>query len=214
MLAHLPIFSKESTMRVEDFMAISLTCCAPEETVHNAVHAMVKNHVGAILVTINGTLVGIFTERDLMTRVIGKNLDIKTTPIVSVMTPQPETVREHDEIISVLRRLLAATFRHFPVVRGNKPVGMLSLNTPRLADLLIVFEQSVGVNASKQTMERIIEQDFEDELLHYTLDQFGTKVFKEYRMNNRLDDLKNKVRAEFRRVFAEKYRLLAEPRQR
>ncbi|WP_020469867.1 CBS domain-containing protein [Zavarzinella formosa] len=95
-------------------------------TVAEAVALMRREHIGCVLVSENGTLAGIFTERDLMGRVlaVGKSLE---TPINDVMTPQPETVNPRDSVRAAVRRMKSGGHRHLPVVDDdNRPVGMVS----------------------------------------------------------------------------------------
>lgn len=95
-------------------------------SVADAVALMRREHIGCVLVTDEGALSGIFTERDLIRRVlaVGKNLE---TPIDDVMTPTPETVRHRDSIRSAIRLMNSGGHRHLPVVDDdNRPVGVVS----------------------------------------------------------------------------------------
>ena len=95
-------------------------------SVGEAVALMRREQIGCVLVTDNGSLAGIFTERDLMRRVlaVGKNLDIS---IDEVMTPKPETVRHRDSIRGAIRLMNGGGHRHLPVVDDeNRPVGVVS----------------------------------------------------------------------------------------
>lgn len=95
--------------------------------VADAVALMRRDNVGCVLVCDDGRLVGLFTERDLMTRVlaVGKALDL---PVSDVMTPDPVTVQPRDPIKLAVRRMEAGGHRHLPVVdEANRPVGILSV---------------------------------------------------------------------------------------
>jgi CBS domain-containing protein len=99
---------------------------APETTVAKAARLMAKKNVGAVMVVKNKRLVGIFTERDAVFRVMAAGLDPATTAIGEVMTPDPVTVSP-DEIFG--RALLAmhdGGFRHVPVVEDGQAVGIVS----------------------------------------------------------------------------------------
>jgi CBS domain-containing protein len=94
--------------------------------VADTVELMRREKVGCLLVVRDGRLVGIFTERDLLTRVLasGKSLDL---PIRDVMTPDPVTVEPKDSIRTAVKRMQGGSYRHLPVVDDqNKPVGILS----------------------------------------------------------------------------------------
>lgn len=96
-------------------------------TVADAVDLMRKDNVGCVLVCDGDRLVGLFTERDLMTRVlaVGKPL---TQPVADVMTPNPETVSPKDPIRLAVRKMKSGGHRHLPVVdEGLRPVGMVSV---------------------------------------------------------------------------------------
>jgi CBS domain-containing protein len=96
-------------------------------TVADAVSLMRRENVGCVLVCDAGRLAGLFTERDLMCRVlaVGKPLSM---PIAEVMTPEPVTVLPRDPIRIALRKMKAGGHRHLPVVDDDsRPVGLLSV---------------------------------------------------------------------------------------
>jgi CBS domain-containing protein len=96
-------------------------------TVTEAMRAMIAADIGAVLVVdATGALAGIFTERDLLTRAAGLG-DYDSRPISEFMTRRPETVRETDQLAFVLRKMDSGGYRHLPVVRGVRPVGVISV---------------------------------------------------------------------------------------
>ena len=95
-------------------------------SVAEAVERMREHTTGCLLVTKAGKLAGIFTERDLLTRVLagGKPL---TVPVADVMTPDPVTVGPKDPVRTAIRRMEDGGYRHLPVVDEDaRPVGVLS----------------------------------------------------------------------------------------
>ena len=98
----------------------------PEQTVADAVALMRQKSVGCVLVCQAGRIVGIFTERDLLRRVLalGKPL---TQNIKECMTPLPVTVHPKDSINAAIRLMEEGGYRHLPVVDDGKPVGILSV---------------------------------------------------------------------------------------
>lgn len=97
-----------------------------DDTVARAVEEMRAWSVGCLLVTEQGRVVGIFTERDLLTRVLapGKRLD---APIRLHMTAPPVTVSPKDPVRTAIRRMQKGGYRHLPVVdESDRPVGVLS----------------------------------------------------------------------------------------
>jgi CBS domain-containing protein len=85
-------------------------------TVLDAVRAMVASEVGATIVLDGQRLAGMFTERDVVRRVVMKGLDPKTTPVAEVMTKSVITVRETTDRPSVLKLMNEHYIRHLPVV--------------------------------------------------------------------------------------------------
>lgn len=97
-----------------------------DATVAEAVEEMRAGNVGCLLVTERGRVVGVFTERDLLVRVLapGKRLD---TPIRLCMTAPAVTVAPKDSVRTAIKRMQKGGYRHLPVVdEGGRPVGTLS----------------------------------------------------------------------------------------
>ncbi len=96
-------------------------------SVHEAVKTMAGKAIGAVLIVENDKVAGIFTERDLMNKVVGKDLDTRTTKVNEVMTRGPKTVKVDDAAIDCLELMAAGGFRHLPVVDADeRPLGMVS----------------------------------------------------------------------------------------
>ncbi len=95
--------------------------------VATAVDAMAEKNYGAILVTDNGRLCGVFTERDLLRRIAASRIDISKTHLADVMTTNIKTARIDDKVSDCLRRMSQGRFRHMPIVdeHGNLK-GLLS----------------------------------------------------------------------------------------
>lgn len=98
----------------------------PTATIREAAVRMAESKVGAILVVDGERIAGIFTERDLLNRVIAKRLDPDTTPLVEVMTPDPRTVSPDKTLAHALVMMYEGCYRHVPVVEDGKPLGMVS----------------------------------------------------------------------------------------
>ncbi len=88
---------------------------------------MAERHIGAVLVAIDGRLQGIFTERDVLTRVVAAGLDPDDTALGGVMTPNPDTVGPGDMAFEALRRMSERGYRHLPVVDDDEMVGIVSI---------------------------------------------------------------------------------------
>ncbi|MBI4967061.1 MAG: CBS domain-containing protein [Rhodospirillales bacterium] len=96
-------------------------------TVREAATLMADKRIGALMVIEGGTLRGILTERDVMTRVVAKGLNPETTKVAQVMTTKPDTLASHATAGEALERMHAGGYRHLPVVDGGKVVGMVSV---------------------------------------------------------------------------------------
>ena len=95
--------------------------------VGEAIQSMLACDIGAVLiVAADGRLVGIFSERDLLTKVASE-ADYAAKPVRQFMTPNPETVCETNTLAFVLHKLDGGGYRHLPVLRDGLPVGMISV---------------------------------------------------------------------------------------
>jgi CBS domain-containing protein len=104
-------------------------------TVLETVRAMVEHNIGAVPVVHNGKLVGIFSERDLMRRVVAEGCDPRSTCLAEVMTDDPLTVNMNEELESCLTLMRRHSFRHLPVCHEGQLVGIISLRDILLRDL-------------------------------------------------------------------------------
>ncbi len=104
-----------------------LLSCAVDDSVLDAARRMNKHHIGALPVLEGDRLAGIFTERDVLKRVVANGRDPATTTVSEVMS-SPVTIASLDAPLSVLRTLMRdAHIRHIPIVDGDLPVAMISI---------------------------------------------------------------------------------------
>jgi CBS domain-containing protein len=103
-----------------------LLTAAPQTTVSEAAKLMAKKNVGAIMVVEDDRLVGIFTERDALVRVIAKGRDVKATTLAEVMTGDPQTVDPNKTFGYALLMMHENGYRHVPVVENDKLIGIVS----------------------------------------------------------------------------------------
>jgi CBS domain-containing protein len=100
----------------------------PGETVQAAVARMAAEACGSVLVCDGDRLLrGIFTERDLVTRVVGRGLDPSRTRLAEVMTRDPERIEGSETVREALRRMDGFALPHLPVVEGGRVLGVVSL---------------------------------------------------------------------------------------
>lgn len=96
-------------------------------TVGATVAKMLETNIGALLIVDDaGLLVGIFSERDLLKRIVGVVSDYEHLPITQFMTPRPECVSTTDTLNFVLQKMDAGGYRHVPVLENGKPVSIIS----------------------------------------------------------------------------------------
>lgn len=103
-----------------------LTAAPPKTSVREASRLMKQTHVGALLVVEHSRLVGIFTERDALIRVLAEGRDPDTTLLVEVMTLDPMIAHPDQTFMYALHLMYEHGFRHVPVVENGRPLGMVS----------------------------------------------------------------------------------------
>ena len=103
-----------------------LVTASPETTVSKAAKLMAKRKVGAVMVVEERRLVGIFTERDAVFRVIAPGRDSQTTRLADVMTTAPKTVDPDKSFGYALLMMHENGFRHVPVIEDGGLIGVVS----------------------------------------------------------------------------------------
>ncbi|GBD35079.1 Inosine-5'-monophosphate dehydrogenase [bacterium HR36] len=99
----------------------------PTTSVRDAIRRMVEFSIGAVLVVNeSGQLVGIFSERDVLMRVVGLHEQFENLPVSLFMTPNPEGVKDDHSVLFAVHKMDAGDYRHLPVVRDCKPLGVIS----------------------------------------------------------------------------------------
>ena len=100
----------------------------PTASVSDAVAKMISNRLGAVLVVEDGKLLGLFTERDVLTRVAAVSGSESDTPISNVMTSDPECLSFDDGIVFALNKMTVGGFRHIPILNDEgSPAAVLSM---------------------------------------------------------------------------------------
>ncbi len=105
------------------------------QTVLEVARAMVERNIGAVPVLRDGQLVGIFSERDLMKRVVVEGRDPGATRVDEVMTDDPLTVTPGEDLETCMILMRRHGFRHLPVCEGKQLRGIVSLRDILLHDL-------------------------------------------------------------------------------
>lgn len=112
-----------------------LLTAPPETTVKAAAKLMARKHVSAVMVVERKCLIGIFTERDAVFRVIAENRDTGSTRLADVMTHEPMTVAPEESFGYAMLLMHEHGFRHMPVVENGEPIGIVSARNALDPDL-------------------------------------------------------------------------------
>jgi CBS domain-containing protein len=111
---------------IESLMVTEMVTAHPDETVAEVARRMSANKIGAVLVVEDGVLCGLFSERDLLTRVVADMRNPQTTRVGQVATKDVVSIGPQTHVKTVLEIFREKKVRHLPVVDQNKPVGILS----------------------------------------------------------------------------------------
>lgn len=108
-------------------------------TVGEAARLMREKRVGAVAVVEEGKLIGIFTERDALFRIVAEGRDPQTVRLAEVMTRDPKTIHPDKPFADALHIMYEGGFRHVPVVEDGRPIGIISARDalgPELEDFV------------------------------------------------------------------------------
>jgi CBS domain-containing protein len=123
--------------------------CSPKTTVIEAAQLMRSHSIGALMVVDDGELVGIFTERDALFRVIAEGREPKTIRVAAVMTRDPVTIHPDKPFADALHLMHESGFRHVPVVESGRAIGMVSARDalgPELEDFIYELLRQEKIN--------------------------------------------------------------------
>lgn len=112
---------------------------APGTTVRKAAELMAAEHVGAVVVVEDEHLIGIFSERDAVFRVVARGLEPATTRLADVMTPAPVSIEPDRSFGHAMAVMHEHHCRHLPVVENGRPIGIVSARNaldPELEDFV------------------------------------------------------------------------------
>lgn len=110
-----------SVLQADDYVAVS-----PFTPLSQAIEAMKNDEGGCVIVSDDGRVAGIFTERDLLTKVLGENADMES-PISEWMQPKVETLSPEATIGEAVRLMNERSFRNIPLVKNGELVGSISV---------------------------------------------------------------------------------------
>ena len=106
-------------IKIEEWMSKPVIKVTKETTVYDLVKLMDKHNIGVIPVVNDDKPIGIITERDIIRRVVSKEIDMKNTPVESIMTKDPVTVNHTASLLEVTRLMSKNNFRRLLVVKNG-----------------------------------------------------------------------------------------------
>ena len=115
-----------------------LVSAGPETTVRAAAGLMADGRCGSLLVMDGGRLLGIFTERDLLNRVVGAGRDPGRTRLAEVVTRDPDTIGADEPIIAAIRKMDEFSYRYLPVLDGGRVIGVISTRHLPFSEVIAV----------------------------------------------------------------------------
>lgn len=129
--------------KVSEIMTTNLTMAPASASIFQVMEIMVAEDVGRIIVTDDGVPIGIFTEKDVLKRVVNAGIDARKTDIKRVMTTPVRAVREETHIIDAFGKMYRGKFRHL-LVRGRrgKIIGIVSMR--RILNIAVELGQGLS----------------------------------------------------------------------
>ena len=115
---------RESLERLEPKTPVMVP---PSTTVAQAIAILCEKRIGCVLVGEDGVASGIFSERDVLLRVVDRYDEVANEPVSAYMTPRPSRLDVEAPIAYAVNRMSLGDFRHLPVTRDGKLVGIVSM---------------------------------------------------------------------------------------
>ena len=100
---------------------------SPDTPLHKVIQTLIDKKIGCVLVTDGPELVGVFTERDVLMNIAGREKELANDPIREWMTPNPESVEEDDSVAFAIHKMDIGGYRHLPVMNAGRPTGIISV---------------------------------------------------------------------------------------
>lgn len=160
---------------LRDAMTTHPVTCSPEMNVHDAVTLMVDNHVGSLLIVRGADLLGIFTEKDILTKVILPCKDSTKTSVSSIMTTDIHSLGPELDISVAVDLMVKKDIRRVPILENGKLVGLVTEKdllriSPGIIETLVLKKQIREMNRKPITVKSVhgiceICENFSDELI-------------------------------------------------
>lgn len=124
---------------------------AGDTPVSDVARTMRERQFGAAMIVAGSKLVGIFTERDALFRVVAAGLDPRETRVGDVMTRDPQTIHPSRPFIEALHMMHDGRFRHVPIVEDGRPVGIVSVREALHTD----FTELIQLLSTHEVVDRV-----------------------------------------------------------
>lgn len=121
-----PTAHEEFDLLVQDLVSGEIDACRPDVSVAEAASRMIADDVGSLAVVDDRDLVGILTERDVL-RTVAEGVDHETAKVSEVMTPDPDSLSPEVSVEDAAEWMMAAGYRHLPVIEEGTLIGMVSI---------------------------------------------------------------------------------------
>ena len=132
-------------------------CVKPSTTVREAIEAMNQHRVGCVLVEERQMLTGVFSERDVLTKLATCNANLDTTLVADVMTADPECLTLDDGVVYALNKMSVGGFRHVPLIDAEgRPTGVVSMRD--IVDFIVDLFPSEVLNLPPSPAHSIARQ--------------------------------------------------------
>lgn len=110
-----------------EILMCEVVTVSPDSTISEVAELLKRRRIGCVVVEDQQKIVGIFSERDIVTRILPAGVSIKKAKVREHMTPDPATVEASEPLEKVFALLARQRFRHVPITLGGRPVGIVSL---------------------------------------------------------------------------------------
>ena len=128
----------------------------PGTTIRKALRRFQSASIGSLLVVENNKIKGIFTERDILMKIVGRGLNFDEEIVDTYMTPVVETLKESDPIAAALNKMYVGGFRHIPVVNeDDEPIAVVSV-TDIIEEIAETFTADV-INLPPEPTSNIVD---------------------------------------------------------
>ncbi|MCW8933239.1 MAG: DUF294 nucleotidyltransferase-like domain-containing protein [Gammaproteobacteria bacterium] len=137
---------------IKETMSSSVVCAEQSISIRKAAQMMTEFRITSLLIMDSEKLVGIITDRDFRTRVLSKAV-ADTEEISHVMTPNPMCIDEHSRLHDAQLTMMSAGIHHLPVLRDEKPVGVISLSDVLRANNVEPLSLAKGIKSAASIKE-------------------------------------------------------------